>query len=1698
MEILIPKHLGYRELNELTVRYYEESTLDRTSICIFDWRAAERVSLPQVVAILNWSSKLTQLKKRVEWIFARPSEPIKGIEEMQFWSDVALGEELYKNIYNQLNELRRQARHGRLYPSRLRAGLNRIRATIDAQERKKSPAVERWISAEEIQLSYMNLLAYLNRYMVFDRAEEVGIVMLPDPRSLPKTVMARAINTGSLELRPIHSPAEIGGVVEQLCDPQELTRVLGAYADLDVARRGALAQILVTELGQNVGEHAKASAAWLCTRIVSPDQTQIMDEPMLRPFREHREGFLEIIVCDNGRGLTTDLAQILDRDQRESVRSKYEKNARGYYEANHLIDYAFDRLSSTKRDIAQLIHLEKQPQNRQVVASGLYWVWNVVRSHQGVLAVSTADTQAWYDFTVPIGQNIYQSWVRRHLDTDMSAGPTCGTTIRICLPLKERLQASAQGLSRTREEADLQTETSYSSLPYSIKIVWVGDLALKVPVSNAHPKHAKASASSQNVLPGIGNAHELRLLKELQENHLPLNDGDILVLDLCGMRKKWATPSVAPLCHFFLEMNYTSTVGRSAVVLWNVPSLAKELFEDGIEIAGEPYSHLEDFRRAALMVYDDGTTRLFCGWDKAEKLLNRLRYEGELDLDDVRDIDLNEAEQTRLRLFITENSHLFNWVGRNRLRLRPWSFNLLVQAWEQGMEWFDKLLNKDLSKGGVLLSPKRGFFRLPSNGLYVKSFYQFRGLLSNHQDCARIAWHIAQIVKAIASRREKKAEQTIWLISVSRSPVPLLQHLADNYFQDGNTQQIKVLAESKVEELEVTGRSIAPGDQAILITDVISSGTLCEQIARAVPNIEWLGTIALLDAGQNASSEPAKLQSNLLGPDLRLMKTRETITGPVYALACRQVKKYEPAEVSITEPVTAIDEVNVCAVINPEKADADSDFWSYLERKPSALRVGHLPGDYHHYVYYVHTGELLNAIHPADGQSLLNFIVKQVVADLAEVGSDPDEIVIMHPPRNTSYAERIGKAVQEITGALYRHTLYKDNFAGHWRFSPFVQHGVPLENCTLVLIDDGTNTAETLMGLLDAATLGNPSNILAYVGVTRMPPHKNHLFLTLKGMKNVNGKVNVRFTLSLNVPVYSSRDCPICRLRRDLARVEDHSLLLRKYAQQLKSELAPTENLDSDETPTSNFLWQYASPVSVTKLREAFETLDYNVSSSEHVNSVLLTATAQPPNEGAHKALLDLGFILCSEPEIAGATVLVPYLTKLLTASSIRLRNCPEEELMTVIGLTFHLLLQLVKRKPVANLSDVIKQVWQAMFDRNSIKVHELCRIITYILAEALTGHDIEHEPYRAIVCQTWLHELRGKIKEETAKDGGSIISLVYLYIREALAVLYGERPAYVSIHSDKARTELFDLADRTAGIFWWHASDNVKGYINPLLEALSLDGPSARDVIYGPIHELVRAFDELYELQQRLCEIEQTSQPTWHEKPGAGVYWNTPELSNAMAACVVAFTDIAEQIEARSKGQRIDDAPAIADSLSKAWEDLYRSLGYAYDAIFPPVFNTVSDKWDKFQTITGLPHSVDGGIPSKSEPPRQARVFIPRMLLHRFMTVAMQNLGTAAFSDWTKEQIDSHARAFVEVASSVGTNGRPIICVRVVDNGILNKSEEKPSEGHNRGLRDIALMAENFSAKLSMPTKRGEHTVVEVCMMHRTAKESSSHVKSE
>lgn len=227
---------------------------------------------------------LTHLGKSVEWVFSNPSAPIEGIDDLRFHASLSLGSAHYGQLLGEIERLRIKAQRGELYAGKRRAAFDAIRREASTSSNGAPVVVSQWLDAEIAPFQYMELLAYLSRYAVFERAVEVGIVLTPDPRELVKSAIARATDTPCLELRSIPSLVEVGTLVGQLCKPKELAHVLGRYAHLDVVRRGALAQILVTELGHNVAEHSNGSAAWLCTRLVEASEVarQTTGDPALQ------------------------------------------------------------------------------------------------------------------------------------------------------------------------------------------------------------------------------------------------------------------------------------------------------------------------------------------------------------------------------------------------------------------------------------------------------------------------------------------------------------------------------------------------------------------------------------------------------------------------------------------------------------------------------------------------------------------------------------------------------------------------------------------------------------------------------------------------------------------------------------------------------------------------------------------------------------------------------------------------------------------------------------------------------------------------------------------------------------------------------------------------------------------------------------------------------------------------------------------------------------------------------------------------------------------------------------------------------------------------------------------------------------------------------------------------------------------------
>lgn len=796
MDVPVPRHLTQATFVRLVSSYYERSMDRNVADCCFDWTTTETATLPEVVLMLSWSGRLAQRIADVSWALPDPRIPSSDLDDLRHAAQVVLDRDRFEELQARLENIRRKALIKRsLFPGTRRSLINRLRQD-SRQGCENWAVVDQWITAEVAPLDYMDTLGYLQRYEVFDRAREAGIALSPDSRELPKSRLARESSTPSLPLRPLRSIPEVSDAVATLSSPSQLKAVLGNYADLDVVESGALANILVTEIGRNVAEHSEGTNGWLCTRLVEAGEhlTSLSTaDPVLGSFAGIGQGFLEVVVCDNGVGLTHGLERIVQRDSRESVQKKYSLDRTPQCRVADLIDYAFDRLSSTKRDIAELIQLERAAsENGLVVAAGLHWVWNVVRNHAGVLAVRTGGTYAWYDFT-RFTSDATNDWELVRPKTTHAHTTFCGTMIRVCLPLRgvPTTNVAVPHATQSEENGAAESEENRSRIAsdeFQVYPVWIGDIARK-----AHPTYTRGKPRSrqphlQQTLSGIvadpETEHARALLEELRREHTPLRDGDVLVLDLSGMRPNWAKNAVEPLCHFFLSMNYASTSGRSTVVLWNVPQWHQEEFELGMRIASRPFRHLSEFDRAAMMVTEDGDVRLFCGWPVGEQILAKLKWEGELDLD-TRDFrDLDTSVRGRLRTIVSKNPHLLELVGHDRIRLRPWPTRLRTEVWRSGTKWLQDLMDRPVAKEhtptlqqGLRLHLDDGYYRLPSTGKLVRDFYLFAHLVANHEGCSRLCWLLAQVIDVV-QRRE--SVQVQWIVAVTRTATRIIHHLQEN------------------------------------------------------------------------------------------------------------------------------------------------------------------------------------------------------------------------------------------------------------------------------------------------------------------------------------------------------------------------------------------------------------------------------------------------------------------------------------------------------------------------------------------------------------------------------------------------------------------------------------------------------------------------------------------------------------------------------------------------------------------------------------------------------------------------------------------------------------------------------------------------------------------------------------------------------
>jgi hypothetical protein len=851
---------------------------------LFDWTATRWGDLPEVASILVWSSYLAARGKAVRWKFQNPLERPSRADDLRFAADTDAGPARTIAAARRLSALAKKIASWDLFPRDRRKEVMELRA-------KAPNTVQAWIDAETMNWSAADLIGFLHRYGILRRAVERRIEIIPDIDTLARSKLERNSDSAAMEFRTIASTVDVADLTSELSDTARVAKALGKYANLPIVTRGALASILVTELGTNVSEHANSSGGWWSTRVVlSSAVKEHASDPAARPFVKATRGFFEVLMCDDGKGLTAGLEVVLLTDGRKSVRERYRLEPGDLPSPRHVVDYAFDRLASTKRKLHEIVDPGPDDPPQQGVASGLYWIWNFTRNHLGVLAVRTGGVAMVYDFTKD----------SKTADAIPAAlrFPCAGTMIRVCIPLPDEPAPDEVERepppSRRRGKLASVAEFHYVNVSDLTRLRWIG------------PRRTGPQLTLGE------DAGHAALIRQLSDVHAKLGNGDVLLLDLSGNSRPWEKASADPICRFFLSANYTSTVGRSATVLWNVPTKSLDVFEQAIIAATDNYRHLRSIRRAAMMVTSTGHVRIIAASPAIEKVLVRFTGVSALTLSELGVDRLPENEREAFFDFVRENTHLFDTSDldpedpHTLLRIRAWETALRGLVWRETQAWFDKKLDTPLRESGIrmtLRSP-HGFYRLPSSELLSREFFHFRSFLSNREAFARTTWMMSEIIRSLG--------QVNSIVAITRPAMMLADRVADLVAGTGRERPLVIGGET----LDVLGRSAAAHTnlgRAVLLMTVLSTGRLSARVTAVLKSrvTSWAGVLACLDVRGDAAAKPQKypMSAEMDG----ILCESPDGGAPAYPLALREVRKYGRNE-SGGEPVVAIDSANLCPI----------------------------------------------------------------------------------------------------------------------------------------------------------------------------------------------------------------------------------------------------------------------------------------------------------------------------------------------------------------------------------------------------------------------------------------------------------------------------------------------------------------------------------------------------------------------------------------------------------------------------------------------------------------------------------------------------------------------------------------------------------------------------------------------------------------
>lgn len=875
-------------------------------------------------------------------------------------------------------------------------------------------------------------------------------------------------------------------LLRELKTGNRLEMVLQDLTDTEIVRTGAIRDVVLKELGDNIHLHSGGSSA---NMIMTKRGTQVYSEArahtdallrevtdLEKPFftRLYGQSFLTLVIADKGIGLANSLRGAYDRDS-------LLENKKPDPAETDILEYAF-LYHSTRRSIEERIGEINEYISKDAVKfpppTGLYRLKELVREFYGLLYVRSGSSIVCYDFYSDHSRDEPRS------NTDVKGLESLayfpGTQYKIYFPVKLSPQQQAAKIVRlgTAERTAAARYEYLSVRPYG------------VPNAGAGPGQ---------------EAEGLFLLLQELNRLLIASSGKQLTVVLDFHNQQLFSPKAL---HYILVEAMQRQTSKFSVVVINLRVEESQW--------REAFKGRDDSPRGMmpLAVLGEGYNVHFFGPPPEEMRL-------------LKDMADPEGEQGAEALQLGEKyTYLFTF----NLRANRYDF---VHPPAALIPFVKDAVKARLAE--VLMSPSAGIFQkdarvLIPSGNYCEGYFEIYKLFANDDwSHSLYEWFKYWLILLRPN----------FVISITGHIGNLLAKAVDEVGQQAGGMPIShVRVETPVREEELINLtlndSVTKDQKGIIFSDVIGTTNTLKSVLRHVQHTDVLKIIAVVNAAEEDTQSlefkgkvyevdalvrhPLNYYRSL--PATWLYSNVHLVDPENHVLIREEIKSEGPLweEQRIRSDFTRFRDEEIEILIN--------NFLESCVISPRAYVEGHLTMGGRHMVYLFNMPALM-ANHLDD----LAPIVK----------ADADKKII----RSTSYStvSRVFYLAFNPGMDVIAARLSADYPAAqpvqideNELYTPEQEYGAE-DLGAVILLDDAFVSGDSLLRAYDVVERRGARLILAYVLVKR---GNEYLARRLEKITRYgSAEVQIRYLADVEIPAYTEQDCPICKWSSDLLKLKD-------------------------------------------------------------------------------------------------------------------------------------------------------------------------------------------------------------------------------------------------------------------------------------------------------------------------------------------------------------------------------------------------------------------------------------------------------------------------------------------------------------------------------------------------------------------------------